>query len=121
MPRSRFTALTGIWLTDEILLVLELFGLSFLISVINFACDEVLPAAILGNYLLKYAAVTIIVMLYGFIVGWFYPSNFWMAAIYVAVVYLMAYFLDSFQTKRDVAFINERIHANTFHKDQNVL
>ena len=51
------------------------------------------------------------VMLFGFIVGWFYPSNFWMAAIYVAIVYVLAYLIDSFQTKKDVAFINECINA----------
>ncbi|MBP5281133.1 MAG: hypothetical protein J6Z22_01395, partial [Lachnospiraceae bacterium] len=48
-------------ITAEILLVLELFGLSFLIALANYFCDEVLPSAILGNYLLKYVAVTILV------------------------------------------------------------
>lgn len=96
-------------MTAEILLVLELFGLSFLIAVISYFCDEALPAAILGSYLLKYVAVTVIVMLYGFIVGWFYPSNFWMAAIYVAVVYGLAYLLDCYQIRKDVEFVNEQI------------
>ena len=114
-------AISILWsgMTDEILLVLELFGLSFLIAVINYFCDEALPAAILGNYLLKYVAVTVIVTLYGFIVGWFYPSNFWMAAIYVAAVFILAYLLDSFQTKKDLAFINERINAKKDQKANN--
>ena len=98
-------------MTDEIGLVLRLFGLAFLISLISYFCDEALPAAILGSYLLKYVAVTVIVMLYGFIAGWFYPSNFWMAAIYVAVVYGLAYFVDCFQIRRDVQFVNDRLKA----------
>ena len=98
-------------LTDEILLVLELFGLSFLIALINYVCDEILALSIMGSYLVKYVAVTCIVMLYGFIVGWFYRSNFWMAAIYVAVVYVLAYLLDSFQTKKDLRYIKEQIRA----------
>lgn len=102
-----------IWsgLTDEILLVLELFGLSFLIAIVNFVCDEMLAFSIVGNYLVKYVAVTCIVMLYGFIVGWFFRSNFWMAAIYVAVVFVLAYLLDSFQTKKDLEYINGQIKA----------
>ena len=97
--------------TAEILLVLELFGLSLLIAVINYVCDEVLSLSIMGSYLLKYFIVTGIVMLYGFIVGWFYRSNFWMAAIYVAVVFVLAYLLDSFRTKKDLKYINEQIKA----------
>ena len=97
--------------TAEILLVLELFGLSLLIAVVNYLCDEVLSLSIMGSYLLKYFVVTGIVMLYGFIVGWFYRSNFWMAAIYVAVVFVLAYLLDSFRTKQDLKYINEHLRA----------
>ncbi|MBO4749485.1 MAG: DUF3021 family protein [Lachnospiraceae bacterium] len=95
--------------TAEILLVLELFGLSLLIAVINFLCDEFLSLSIIASYVLKYFVVTGIVMLYGFIVGWFYRSNFWMAAIYVAVVFVLAYLLDSFRTKQDLKYINEQL------------
>ena len=97
--------------TAEIILVLELFGLSLLIALVNTLCDEVLSLSILGSYLLKYFVVTGIVMLYGFIVGWFFRSNFWMAAIYVAVVFVLAYLLDSFRTKKDLKYINEQIKA----------
>ena len=48
-------------------------------------------------------------MLFGFIVGWFYPSNFWMAFIYVGVVLVLAYLLDSFMIKKDVEYINRQI------------
>ncbi len=97
--------------TAEIILVLELFGLSLLIALVNTLCDEVLSLSIMGSYLLKYFVVTGIVMLYGFIVGWFFRSNFWMAAIYVAVVFVLAYLLDSFRTKKDLKYINEQIKA----------
>lgn len=97
--------------TAEIILVLELFGLSLLIALVNTLCDEVLSLSIMGSYLLKYFVVTGIVMLYGFIVGWFFRSNFWMAAIYVAVVFVLAYLLDSFRTKKDLKYINEQIRA----------
>lgn len=97
--------------TAEIILVLELFGLSLLIALVNTLCDEFLSLSIMGSYLLKYFVVTGIVMLYGFIVGWFFRSNFWMAAIYVAVVFVLAYLLDSFRTKKDLKYINEQIKA----------
>lgn len=100
--------------TAEILLVLELFGLSLLIAVINFLCDEFLSLSIIASYVLKYFVVTGIVMLYGFIVGWFYRSNFWMAAIYVAVVFVLAYLLDSFRTKQDLKYINEQLKTKDF-------
>ena len=50
-----------------------------------------------------------IVMLFGFIVGWFFPSNFWMAFIYVGIVMALAYVIDAFTVRRDVDYINEHI------------
>ena len=100
-----------IWVgvTDEILLVLQLFGLSFVITVVNYAIDEMTSLSILMSYIVKYFAVTAIVMLYGFIAGWFYRSNFWMAFIYVAAVFVLAYFLDAVKVKKDIEYINSRI------------
>ena len=97
-----------IWsgITDEISLVLKLFGLAFIISVANFLFDEYISLSIAVSYVVKYFAITGIVMLYGFIVGWFYPSNFWMAFIYVGVVLVLSYFIDSFKVKKDIAYIN---------------
>ena len=102
-----------IWsgITAEILLVLSLFGLALLITIVNYLFDEFLTLSIVVSYIVKYFVFSGIVMLFGFIVGWFFPSNFWMAAIYVAVVYGLAYVFDSFQTKRDVSFVNEQIKA----------
>ena len=102
-----------IWsgITEEIGLVLKLFGLAFIISMANYLFDEYISLSIIMSYVVKYFVITGIVMLFGFIVGWFYPSNFWMAAIYVAVVYGLAYFVDSFQIRRDVQFVNDRLKA----------
>ena len=100
-----------IWsgITDVIGLVLKLFGLAFIIAVANFLFDEFVNLSIVVSYIIKYFAITGIVMLYGFIVGWFYPSNFWMAFIYVGVVLVLAYFIDSFIVKKDIKYINSKI------------
>ena len=110
MILSVFT-ISIIWsgITDEIGLVLKLFGLAFIIAVANFLFDEFLNLSIVVTYIIKYFAITGIVMLYGFIVGWFYPSNFWMAFIYVGVVLVLAYFIDSFKVKKDIKYINSKI------------
>ena len=102
-----------IWsgLTSEIMLVIKLFGLALILSSINYFIDEMSTLSILSSYIVKYFAVTAIVMLYGFIVGWFFTSNFWMAFIYVGVVAVLGYFLDSFKTKKDVEFINRKIES----------
>ena len=104
-----------IWvgLTDEIKLVFELFGLSFIIATANFFLDEYTTLSIIGSYVVKYAVATCVVMLFGFIVGWFYKSNFWMAFIYVGIVLILAYFADAIKTKRDIEFINSSIKNKT--------
>ena len=104
-------AVSILWMgvTDEIRLVLELFGLSFIISVVNYLLDEFVSLPIIGSYILRYFAVTGIVMLFGFIAGWFFRSNFWMAFIYVGIVFVLAYLLDAVKIKRDVDFINRKI------------
>ena len=100
-----------IWMgvTDEIKLVLQLFGLSFIIAVANFFLDEYMTLSIIGSYVVKYVVATCVVMLFGFIVGWFYKSNFWMAFIYVGIVLVLAYFIDAFKTRKDIEFINSQI------------
>lgn len=104
-----------IWIgvTAEIKLVLELFALSFIISVVNFLLDEITSLPIWGSYILKYVVVTAIVMLFGFIAGWFFASNFWMAFIYVGIVFIAAYLLDAIKIKKDIDFINSRIKERT--------
>ena len=100
-----------IWvgLTDEISLVLSLFGLSFIISFANYFMDEYVTLPILTGYVVKYILATGIVMLFGFIAGWFYKSNFWMAFIYVGIVLVLAYLVDAVKTKQDIDYINSRI------------
>lgn len=100
-----------IWMgmTDEIKLVLQLFGLSFIIAVANFFLDEYTTLSIIAGYVVKYVAASLIVMLFGFICGWFYRSNFWMAFIYVGIVLVLAFFIDAVKTKKDIEFINSQI------------
>jgi hypothetical protein len=100
-----------IWsgITAEIGLVLILFGLALIITVVNFLIDEFLNLSIILSYIVKYFIFTAIVMLLGFIAGWFYPSNFWMAFIYVGVVFVLAYAIDAFQVHRDIKYINDHI------------
>ena len=77
--------------------------------VFHYLLDEYLSLSIIMSYIVKYFAITVIVMLFGFIVRWFYPSNFWMAFIYVGVVMVLAYSIDSFRIKKDLEFINKKI------------
>lgn len=108
-----------IWsgITEEIGLVLKLFGLAFIISIANYLFDEYMSLSIIMSYIVKYFVITGIVMLFGFIVRWFYPSNFWMAFIYVGVVLILAYSIDSFRVKKDVEYINKQI-AGRSKKDE---
>ena len=71
--------------------------------------DEITTLPIWGSYILKYFVVTAIVMLFGFIAGWFFVSNFWMAFIYVGIVFAAAYLLDTIKIKKDIEFINSKI------------
>ena len=100
-----------IWvgMTDEIRLVMRLFGLAFIISLVNWLIDEYTALSILGTYVVKYISASGTVMLFGFIAGWFYRSNFWMAFIYVGIVLVLAYFIDAVKTKKDIEFINSQI------------
>ena len=103
-----------IWsgLTAEITLVLSLFLLALIITVVNFLFDEFLSLSILVSYILKFFVFTGIVMLFGFIAGWFFPSNFWMAFIYVGIVLVLAFAVDAFRVNRDIGYINEHIRSN---------
>ena len=106
-------AISIIWsgVTDEIKLILQLFLLALMISVINNLFDDYLTLSVIMSYVVKYFAISGVVMLFGFIAGWFYPSNFWMAFIYVGEVLVMAYFLDSFMIKKDIEYINNKINS----------
>ena len=103
--------LSIIWsgVTAEISLVLALFALALIITGVNYLFDEFFSLSIIVSYIIKYFVFSGIVMLFGFIVGWFFPSNFWMAFIYVGVVLALAFVIDAFTVKRDIGYINEHI------------
>lgn len=107
-----------IWsgITAEITLVLSLFALALIITVVNYLFDEFLSLSIIASHIIKYFVFTGIVMLFGFIAGWFFPSNFWMAFIYVGVVLALAFAIDAFTVKRDISYINEHIRSVQRHK-----
>ena len=100
-----------IWsgITAEIELVLILFGLALIITVVSFLFDEFLTLSIIVSYIVKYFVFTGIVMLLGFVAGWFYPSNFWMAFIYVGIVFVLAFAIDAFKVHEDIKYINEHV------------
>ena len=107
--------LSIIWsgVTAEISLVLALFGLALMITVVNFLFDEFMSLSIVVSYIIKYFVFSGIVMLFGFIAGWFFPSNFWMAFIYVGVVLALAFAIDAFTVRRDISYINGHIRRDT--------
>jgi hypothetical protein len=106
-------ACSVIWsgVTAEIELVFLLFGLALVISVVNFLFDEFMNLSLIASYIVRYFVTTGIVMLLGFIVGWFFPSNFWMAFIYVGIVFVLAYAIDVFKVQKDISYINEHIRT----------
>lgn len=104
-------AISIIWvgMTAEIKLVLMLDGLALIIATLNYFIDEFTSLTIIMDYIVKYFAISVIVMLFGFIVGWFHTSNFWMAFIYVGIVMVLVYCVDEFKIKRDIEYINNHI------------
>ncbi len=102
-------SITVVGLTDEIKLVFEIFGLAFVLAVFNYLFDEKTSFSIIAGYLIKYVVVSVVVIAFGFIAGWFYPSNYWMAFIYVGVITVIVFALDSVKTENDVEDINEMV------------
>lgn len=62
--------------------------------------------------MIEYASVSVFVFLYGYFVEWFFKSNWWMAFVYVAIVYIPAYFLDMAVMKRDINYINTQLERS---------
>ena len=69
----------------------------------------VISAYFLVTIMLEYVFISVFVFLYGYFVGWFMKSNCWMAFVYVAIVYVPAYFLDMAFIKRDINDINAQL------------
>lgn len=95
--------------TEEIMLVFELFVLAFAISIIQCLAERLACENRFSNVICEYLAISIFVLLYGYFVNWFMKSNWWAAFLYVAIVYIPAYFLDIAIVKRDIGFINKKL------------
>ncbi len=95
--------------TEEIMLVFELFVLAFVISIIQYFAEKLACENRFVNAIGEYFAISIFVLLYGYFVNWFMKSNWWAAFLYVALVYIPAYFLDVAIVKRNIDFINKKL------------
>ncbi len=98
-----------IGMKPEIMLVFEIFILSFFVTVIQHFVKQVISNYFFINILIEYASVSVFVFLYGYFVEWFYKSNWWMAFVYVAIVYVPVYFLDMAVVKGDINYINAQL------------
>lgn len=101
-----FVSYLMIGITQEIALVFELFLLSFLIVLIQQLIKRVDFNYHLLSIVIEYLTISISVLLYGYFVHWFVKSNWWMVFLYVAIVYIPAYFLDMGIVRKDVDYIN---------------
>ena len=75
-----------IWsgITDEIRLVLKLFGLAFIIAIVNNLFDDYISLSIIMSYVVK---------------------------CFVIMGIVLAYFIDSFRIKKDIEYINTQIEG----------
>ncbi len=102
-------SLLSVGMTPEIALVFEIFLLSFFVTVIQQMAKQIICSHLILNIIIEYLAVSIFVFLYGYFVQWFSRSNWWMAFVYVALVYVPAYFLDMAIVNRDIAYVNAQL------------
>lgn len=102
-------SLLSVGMTPEIALVFEIFLLSFFVTVIQQMAKQIICSHLILNIIIEYLAVSIFVFLYGYFVQWFSRSNWWMAFVYVALVYVPAYFLDMAIVNRDITYINAQL------------
>lgn len=98
-----------IGMKPEIMLVFEIFILSFFVAVIQHLVKQVICTCFLINIMIEYISISVFVFLYGYFVEWFFKSNWWMAFVYVAIVYIPAYFLDMAVVKKDIDYINAQL------------
>ncbi len=98
-----------IGMKPEIMLVFEIFILSFFVTVIQRLVKQVICTYFLVNIMIEYFSISVFVFLYGYFVEWFSKSNWWMTFMYVAIVYIPAYFLDMAVVKKDIDHINAQL------------
>ena len=109
----------SVGLRSEILLVLQLTILAFILTCLQQLLRHSLGENFLLSLSLEYLSVSLLVLLYGHYVGWFLKANWWMAFLYVALVYIPIYFLDLAIVKRDVKDINDQLKKRReSHADQ---
>ena len=72
----------------------------------------------LGKYFDRIFLCFCFVLLYGYFVEWFFKSNWWMAFVYVAIVYVPTYFLDIAAVKRDIDYINAQLERKRENNDK---
>ena len=101
-----FFSFLMIGIKPEIMLVFEIFILSFFVTIIQHLVKQIICTYFLVNIIIEFFSVSVFVFLYGYFVEWFFKSNWWMAFVYVALVYVPAYFLDMVVVKRDIDYIN---------------
>lgn len=105
--------------TEEIILVFELFVLAFAISIIQYFAERLACENRFINVICEYLAISIFVLLYAYFVDWFMKANWWEAFLYVAIVYIPAYFLDVAIVKKDIDFINKKLEEKRNNESKN--
>ncbi len=113
-----FFSFLSIGMKPEIMLVLEIFILSFFVTVIQHLVKQAMCTYFLVNILIEYFSVSVFVLLYGYFVEWFFKSNWWMAFVYVAIVYVPTYLLDMAVVKRDIDYINAQLERKRESNDK---
>lgn len=99
----------SVGLQSEILLVLQLTILAFILTCLQQLLRHSLGENLLLSLSLEYLSVSLLVLLYGHYVGWFLKANWWMAILYVALVYIPIYFLDLAIVSKEVKDINAQL------------
>lgn len=112
-----FVSYLKIGTTQEIVLVFELFSLSSFITLIQQLLKKIVFSNFLLNIIVEYFSISTFVLLYGYFIQWFVKSNWWMVFLYVAIVYLPAYFLDMAIVKKDINYINAKLERRRKNED----
>lgn len=93
----------------EYALVLQI----LVLSVVLVLAQQLMAGIKQDNYLIgmvaEYFAISVLVLLYGYFVGWFVRENWYLVFGYVAVVYIIGILLDLVRVKKDVDYINSAL------------
>lgn len=103
---------------NQTLIVFQILFLSFMIVLLQRLLKRNLFELFLLNLVLEYLLVSGFVLLYGVFCQWFGRENWWLVFLYVAAVYVPAYFLDVAVTKKDIAFINQQLERRRMEYEQ---